>query len=193
MSNYIFDGKYGPIPNENREVDLNKYAANYIDDYMNITELPKENKEYLDEVFTNYKVINMENMFCLCMSIEYIDVSKWDTRYVTNMNSVFYGCRNIKELDVSNWDTGNVTNMNSMFACCLSLNNIKGISEFNTSNVIDMGKMFFACLSNKHIDVHKWDVNKVKNFKAMFFGCDSNIIRVSSWNTSLAEYMCYTL
>lgn len=91
-----FDGKYGPIPNSDGTVDLSKYAENYIANYSTITEVPQENVEYLNTIFTNskYKVINMSNMFANCTSL--IDF--------TNLN-------------LGNWDTSNVTSMAGLIDC----------------------------------------------------------------------------
>ena len=67
--NEIF--QYGPLPNENGEIDLGNYAKDYIANYLGITELPEGNKKYLDEVLTTgkYKVVNMSAMFDNCSSL----------------------------------------------------------------------------------------------------------------------------
>ena len=173
-SDYVFDGKWGPIPNKDGTVDLSDYAGNYIANYLDITELPEENKKYLDEVLTTgkYKVVNMYEMFYNCNSLTSLDVSNWDTSNVTDMSSMFFHCSDLISLDVTNFDTSNVTDMSSMFSYCNSLTSLD-LSNWDTSNVTDMSYMFRACNKLTSLDLSNWDTSNVTDMSYMFTYCNS--------------------
>lgn len=182
---YKFNGKYGPIPKEDGSVDLSNYAKKYIDRYTDIIYLAEENKEYLDEVFTNpkYKVVSMKNMFKLCTELIDIDVSKWDVSHCKNMEGAFYHCRSITELDTSNWDTSNVKNMSNMFFYCIKLIHVD-VSGWKTDKVKDMSFMFACCGKLWSVKVDSWNVENVKNMAGMFAYCKQFIIlNLDGWNT----------
>ena len=182
--NEIF--QYGPLPNEDGEIDLSNYARDHIANYQNVTELPEENKKYLDEVLTTgkYKVVNMYKMFNGCESLTSLDVSNWNTSNVTNMNNMFDFCTSLTSLDVSNFDTSNVTDMGGMFAACESLTSLD-LSNFDTSNVTNMNYMFTGCNSLTSLDVSNWDTSNVTDMHNMFTDCNSlTSLDVSNFDTS---------
>ena len=192
-SDYVFDGKYGPLSNENGEIDLSNYAGDYITNYWNVTELPEENKKYLDEVLTTgkYKVVNMKNMFADCTCLMSLDVSNWDTSNVKNMYGIFSGCNSLTSLDASNWNTSNVTDMSYMFWYCNNLTSLD-VSNWDTSNVTDMSYMFENCNNLTSLDVSNWDTSNVKNMYYMFFKCTSlTSLNISNWDTSNVTKMYY--
>ena len=53
----------------------------------------------------------MRNMFNDCEKLTSIDVSNFDTSYVTDMSNMFSYCYNLTSIDVSNFNTSNVTYM----------------------------------------------------------------------------------
>lgn len=169
---YNFDGVYGPIPNENGEVNLFNYAKFYIKDYENITEIPEENKIYLDMVFTNpdYKVTNMARMFLWCSNLKSIDTANWNTGNCLTMNGMFFCCEALEEIDVSKWDTSKVKDMATMFTNCKSLKKLD-VSKWDTSNVVYMERLFSNCKSLISLDLSEWDFTKVKNITMIFWNC----------------------
>ena len=186
--------KYGPLPNENGEIDLSYYAGDYITnlDFTTITELPEENKKYLDEVLTTdkYKVVNMYYMFYRCNSLTSLDVSNWNTNNVTDMSYMFNYCRDLTSLNVSNWDTSNVTNMYYMFGDC-NLTTLD-VSNWDTSNVTNMSHMFYNCYDLTSLDVSNWNTSNVTSMDSMFENCNSlTSLDVSNWDTSNVTDMYY--
>ena len=118
-----------------------------------------------------------------------IDLSDWDSTYVTNMGQMFYDCRSLASLDVSNLNVGNVTNMGTMFYWCRSLTSFD-VSKWNVGNVISMDSMFSGCSSLTSLDVSKWNVSKVTNMNSMFYGCSKlTSLDVSNWNVSSVNNM----
>jgi len=144
------------------------------------------------------KVIDMEGLFQNCITLEYIDLSNFDTSNVTNMAFMFNHCNRLKEIkgldkfitskattmegmfqscfklefiDVSSFDTSNVEKMNFMFVDCFKLKGIKGINKLNTKKVTNMTGMFENCLSLKYLNIENFDTSNVTNMSYMFNKC----------------------
>ena len=118
-----------------------------------------------------------------------IDLSNWDSSYVTDMNSMFEHCNSIVFIDVSELNTNNVINMKNMFymdtwgkvSGLKSLN----VSNWNVSNVTNMYGMFNGCISLGSLDVSNWNVSNVTDMNSMFYHCGSlTSLDVSNWNVS---------
>ena len=120
-----------------------------------------------------------------------IDLSGWDTSYITNMNSMFNDCDHLVFVNSSEFNTSNVTNMNSMFSNCKKLASLD-VSKWDVSSVTDMGNMFF-CFDQYYLnklDVSNWNVSNVTNMYSMFFGLTSLVkLDVSNWNVSNVTIM----
>ena len=110
--------------------------------------------DFSNNTFTNLilkdvdisNVTYMNNMFFNCMSLTYLDVSKFDTTNVTTMSGMFGYCNALTSLDLSGWDTSKVTNMKYMFTNCKALKTIRMVGCSQTT--IDKIK---AQLSTNHI------------------------------------------
>ena len=118
-----------------------------------------------------------------------IDLSNWDSSYVTDMHNMFEYCNSLVFIDVSELNTNNVINMKHMFymdtwgkpSGLTSLN----VSNWNVSNVTDMNGIFGGCSSLTSLDVSNWDVSNVTNMYSMFYHCSSlTSLDVSNWNVS---------
>ena len=178
-----------------KPIDLLHYASNHIRDYQNITEIPRENLDYLNSglVATNMasmfydcnklqsvpklnidtsKCTSMRDMFTNCYALTSLDLSNFNTSNVTNMNSMFYNCRALPSLDVSNFNTSNVTNMEYIFYCCQALTS-SDLSNFDTSKVTSMNSMFYRCQALTTIDLSNWDTSKVTDMMFMFDNCQA--------------------
>ena len=140
--------------------------------------------------FKNYQVnkvtFNNSKSNSINTYIYKIDLSNWDTSYITNMNGMFNGCEHLVSIDSSEFNTSNVTNMNSMFSNCKKLASLD-VSKWDVSSVTDMGDMFFSfgqyCLTK--LDVSNWDVSSVTYMYDLFFGLKSLVkLDVSNWNVS---------
>ena len=115
-----------------------------------------------------------------------IDLSSWDTSYITNMKSMFNGCDHLVFIDSSEFNTSNVTDMSNMFNNCSSLTSLD-VSKWDVSSVTDMSWMFmcFNQYSLTKLDVSKWDVSSVTDMNYMFYGLKSLVkLDVSNWNVS---------
>lgn len=119
--------------------------------------------------------------------IKEIDLSNFDTSYITDMSGMFYRCRALKKLDLSNFNTSNVTDMSGMFWGCRALE-LLDLSNFNTSNVFDMSWMFFYCHSLKSLDISGFDTSNVITMSDMFSNCLSlTVLNLSNFDFRKVE------
>ena len=159
------------------------------------------------------KVIDMEGLFQNCITLEYIDLSNFDTSNVTNIAFMFNHCNRLKEIkgldkfitskattmegmfqscfklefiDVSSFDTSNVDIMNFMFVDCFKLKGIKGINKLNTKKVTNMTGMFENCLSLKYLNIENFDTSNVTNMSYMFNKC-KKLKEIKGLNTFITK------
>ena len=146
--------------------------------------------EYIDlSLFNTTHVIDMSFMFYRCYSLKSIDLSLFNTNNVENMSHMFENCRNLKSIDLSSFKTTKTNNIEYMFAGCYSLKSID-LSSFETTNVKDMSRIFSLCSSLKSIDLSSFKTAKVKDMHDMFSGCSSlESIDLSSFDTTYVKYM----
>ena len=91
------------------------------------------------------EVTNMQSMFSLCIKLESVDMSGFDTRKVTTMNSMFNECNTLETLDLTNFDVSQVTDMQNMFSNCTSLTTIYAASNWNEGFIENSSFMFQNC------------------------------------------------
>ena len=162
--------------------------------------------QFLDTSKTN----RLDYMFCLCSSLEEVDVSHFNTTNVSNFTSMFTSCSSLKKIDLSKWDMSNATSTSSMLSSCDALAEID-ISSFINGDKMDMNYMFavnsavqrtikfpdtglklasdctcmFLNNNMSTIDVSNFDTSKVTIMKAMFQECISmQNLDFSNWDTS---------
>ena len=80
----------------------------------------------------------MANIFEDCTSLEYLDLSTFDTSKVENMDYSFCNCSSLTSLKISNFKTPTLYNIKYMFYSCSSLTSLN-IPYFDTSQVDDEG------------------------------------------------------
>ena len=131
----------------------------------------QKGKYNIKYIFKN-KIKNIGCLFASCKTMTDIDLSNYNTHYVTNIGCMFAGCKSLKKINLSNLDTKNVTYMGWMFVGCSSLQNIN-LSSFNIQNVIDMSYMFDGCSSLQNINLSNFNTQNVTNMNWMFHGCNS--------------------
>ena len=85
--------------------------------------------EYFDDIDNNY---NNKDLFSIKLRV---------INNITTVYQMFNGCNNLISLDIldlSKWDTSNVTELSCIFSCCSSLSTLPDISRWNVSNVKNM-------------------------------------------------------
>ncbi len=128
------------------------------------------------ENFDTSKVTNMNGLFSDDSNLEYLDLSKWNTKSVTVITSwdcsLFQNCTNLKSIKFGeNCTFEKLAYMTRMFNGCTNLSKIVGLEYFNTSIAIEMGGMFNNCSSLTKLDVSHFDTSKVTFMRNMFANC----------------------
>ena len=150
---------------------------------------PEKEGLYEIKIKCNIKIKDCSYMFNGCTNLTNIDLSSFDTKYVTNMSHMFNGCSNLTNIDLSFFDTKNVTNMSHMFNGCSKLKNID-LSSFDTKNVTNMNDMFNNCSKLTNIDLSSFDTKNVTDMSDMFSFCSKlTNIYLSSFDTKNVIYM----
>ena len=118
-----------------------------------------------------------------------IDLSKFDSSYVTSMSSMFEYCTSLQKINFGNINTSIVQTMDYCFHGCYLLSSID-LSKFNTSSVVNMEKLFSYCNSTKSIDVSNFNTSKVENMFDLFAYCYALIsLNLTNFDTSNVQNM----
>ena len=146
--------------------------------------IPKEIKEYNIKLkFKNY-LIDCCNMFSGCENIIKIDLTNFNTKYITKMDRIFYECINIKYINLFTFKTENVNDMSYMFLGCKNLKHLD-LSSFNTEKVTTMRSMFNECENLKDINISSFNTDNVTNMRCMFQCCENLIdLNLYHFNTN---------
>ena len=73
-----------------------------------------DNIKFIDTKYLDTRNLMYLSYFIDYSSIEFIDISNFNTSKVIEMDSMFYNTKNIKELNLSSFDTSNVRDCNEM-------------------------------------------------------------------------------
>lgn len=132
-----------------------------------------QNMKYVDVACLNTSELRYYGKFTMCISLEELDLSTWNTSNLINCSEMFNDCNSLTTLDLSNWNTSSVTTMYMMFAMCSSLTTLD-LSHFDTENVTDMTAMFGGCSSLTTLDLSNFNTTNVtQTMNQMFNNCNS--------------------
>ena len=146
------------------------YAEYHIPNYQTVSEIPRENIDYLS---SGLKTDDIASMFQGCENLLSIDFDSFniDTSECQYSLNMFDSCIALRTLAINNIDTSNVIDMSYMFRNCQSLKTLS--VPFNTSKVINMEYMFSGCASLTTLDLSSFDTSNVEDISSMFEGCNS--------------------
>ena len=124
-------------------IDLKKeiQIINYSD---NINNSNKKEISESCEIYINNKKIIFQTKYIFEQEGEYIIKFQF-SKLLTNISCLFSACSSLNYCDLSNFNSSKINNASSMFSGCSHLNNID-FSNFNTKNVTDLSLMFFFLL-----------------------------------------------
>ena len=125
--------------------------------------------EDLNEIAIKFdsQIESCENMFYGLKSIKEIDLSNFDTSFVTSMEQMFKHCESVTKIDVSRFNTSMVESMLDMFADCYQLSSIN-VSSFDTSKVKNMQGIFYRCYSLLSLDLSNFLASSIETIQGMF-------------------------
>ena len=133
---------------------------------------------------TSY-VTYMPSMFRDCSKLTSLDLSNFNASSAKDMGDMFYGCSNLLSLDLSNFDSSSVTNMGHMFYGCNKLTSLN-LRNIKTSFVEYMDNMFNGCSNLISLDLSNFDASSVKNMNGMFKDCN-NLISLNLCNFTISS------
>ena len=123
------------------------------------------------------------NLFEGCYKYTTMDMTGFNTQYVTNMYQMFFLCYNVEHLDLSGWSFDNVTRMDNMFDRCEKLQTISfspggvDLSRVTRMNWI-FAHNFYMTPTKLRAIIAQWKVknNGVLNsiFTDTFSNCNKN-------------------
>ena len=100
----------------------------------------ENNKQIVFIKFKRNDFEDMSYMLYCCVSLNYLDLSHFNTRNITNMSYMSNNCRSLKNIDLSNFNAQKIANLRSMFAGCVLLKDMD-MSNF----IICISGMFYDC------------------------------------------------
>ena len=130
----------------NRDISELSSLENMFQNYSNLKRI------YWLETWNVENIIDMDDMFQNCISLEYINLGNWNTSNLKYMNSMFNNCKNLKSIDLSSWNVKNVWDMNSLFSNCESLETIN-LEWWNMKNVTSFSSFFQNNYSLKDLNL----------------------------------------
>ena len=90
------------------------------------------------------------------------------------MSEFFSGCTSLQYIDISNFDTSNVTDMDNMFQDCVNLIEVKNFENMNISKVESMNYTFCNCPKLKYFNFKKLDFSNVRYLEGLIMGAFLN-------------------
>ena len=114
-------------------------------------------------------------MFAGCYSLEFINLTSFNTSRVRIMASMFENCFSLKSLYLTNFNTSLAIYMEWMFYNCNSLKSLD-LAHLKISSVIDMMYMFGFCYNLEYINLENAIENNNLNYTKMFELIPENIV-----------------
>ena len=113
----------------------------------------------------------MNFVFRNCGSLEFLDLSSFNTTLVGHFHYMFSGCKSLKYLDLSNFNTSSLVCIHYMFNGCTSITSIN-LSSFNTSKATLVYYVFNNCKNLISLDLSSFEINYSAQIYYLFNGCE---------------------
>ena len=152
------------------EVYINGYKQNKITFNYNLNQTNN-----IIELRWNNNIISCEYMFYGCSDISDIDLSNFNSSFVTKMCYMFYGCSSLTSINLTNFDTSKVDHMHDLFHGCKSLTSLN-LSSFDTSQVTWIDNIFYGCEKLEYINMKNFNEKLWSGYNNMFYGLPDNVI-----------------
>ena len=160
------------------KLDFSKLTSNACTDFSHMFE-GCTNREFNLASLNTINGTTMEAMFKNCTnSSSIIFGSGFDTRNVSTMKEMFYGNRTIQQLDLTTFNTKYLISMESMFEGCSSLRNVIFGTNFKASSVRTMKNLFKDNSGLENINLATFETNDLRSMESMFQG-DMNLKNVT--------------
>ena len=154
---------------ELKDSNVEMYINDKEHEYQKFYKFTEEGTYTIKLKFKN-RLKDCSYMFCNCVNITNIDLSKFDTKNMNDMCRMFYNCENLTEIDLSTFNTSKVTSMYSMFEQCYKLKSLD-LSSFETEQVTSFGRMFYGCKKLEKLDLSSFEDDNIEEIKGILKGC----------------------
>lgn len=168
-------------------------TATNVQTFKNVTHF------YGAELLDMSNVITLKRAFAYMMSLESINVSKWNFSKLESLEYTFgaansvengTGHMSVKRLDVSNWNISNVTTLYNAFLQCRELE-LLDTRHWNVSKVTTIRGMCHGCKKLKAIYTENWDTPNLSDMRTAFNSCSSlkelNLKKLNNQGVSAAN------
>ena len=162
---------------------IEKYGN--ISDWMFSPEV--NNMSYLFSSSSAIKIKESNNKVKYVIGGFNLDISKWNTKYITNMSHMFCGNKDFNQ-DISKWNVKNVKNMTRMFN-----GNIKlkcDLSQWDVSS-LEKADSAFEGLDLAGQDFSKWNPERLESCNKMFKNCKNLDMDLSKWILPIVSHTTY--
>ena len=122
--------------------------------------------------FNTSYVTDISFMFYSCSLTSNFNLTNLNTQNVHDMSFMFYNCSDVYKLDLSSFNTQNVINMTRMFSSCSKLSTLI-LTSFNTYSLRYMAYMFYNDFGLHDLDLSSFNTQNAVDMKGMFLECIS--------------------
>lgn len=124
-------------------------------EYLDLRDIDIRNIDDFHDIEREMNGHNYAGLFCQFKKVRVIDITGWDTTYVTDMAFTFCGCSRLRE--------------------------IKGIEHLKVSNCRNFKSMFYGDSRLLSLNIENWNINQdiLQNSDFMFYNVPEKLI--PSW------------
>ena len=114
-------------------------------------------------------------MFAQCESLETIDLSVLNVRYISDADNMFFGCKKIKNIVWNNIKV-RASSLYNMFYGCSSLETLyASFLDSEYEGVTNIGYMFNQCYALKTVDLSNLKTARITSMSSAFGSCSKLI------------------
>ena len=148
-----------------------------------INNIVPETLEDLGDIVYDRYMKNLEYLDLRDINVCNIDNFHYIEREINghNYTGLFCQFKKVRVIDITGWDTTYVTDMAFMFCGCSKLREIKGIENLKISNCTNFKSMFYNDSQLQSLNIEKWNINQdiLQNSDFMFYNVPKKLI--PSW------------
>ena len=121
--------------------------------------------------FNSKYISDMNCMFCNCTNLTYVNFGKFNASLVESMENMFYNCEKLTSINFDEfYDVSSLINMYNMFGNCLKLKTLN-LSSFYNNNYINGAYLFSNCIELTYINFSEYNIIHFNSMEYMFNNC----------------------
>ncbi|MBN1216190.1 MAG: DUF285 domain-containing protein, partial [Candidatus Lokiarchaeota archaeon] len=120
--------------------------------------------------------------------LKLLEIQQWGILRLGNSMCYFTGCTNLNLTTNDSLNLKGTTSLGLAFTNCTNIGSTGNLNSWDVSKVIDMYAMFWGATSFNQ-NIHNWSVSNVQDMGGMFAGASSFNQPIDNWNVSSVIYM----